>query len=73
MTANKEFADDLTIYPFLDKMTFSMDPSLFDWDDIDRLSDADPGSKEYQKLMRKMRITGRNKNTPRRWRDTDES
>lgn len=66
------FDKDLTIEPFTDKVTFTMDRDLFDEDLVEEMSDADPSSKEYRKMMKSLRIGGRNfNNGPRRWRNDD--
>jgi hypothetical protein len=63
---------DLTIEPFTDRITFTMDKDDAPLDLIDEFSDADPSSREYRKMMKDLRINGRNfRNTPR-WRDYDD-
>jgi hypothetical protein len=67
------FDKDLTIEPFTDKVVFSMDRDLLDWDLVEEMSDADPSSTEYRKMMKDLRIGGRNySNNNRRWRDYDD-
>lgn len=64
---------DLTIEPFTDKVTFTMDKGLIPLDLMDEFSDADPSSREYRKMMKDLRINGRNfNNRNRRWRDYDD-
>lgn len=54
-----EYEKDLTIYPFLDRMAFTMPENYIDWDLIDAFDDSEPSSKEYRRLMKEMKITGR--------------
>jgi hypothetical protein len=48
----------------------AIDTDLVDMDLVEEFSDADPSSREYRRMMKKIGIGGRNfKNSPRRWRD----
>lgn len=64
-----EYEDDLTINPFEDRMTFTMPENLVDWKTIDEFSDADPSSKEYRRMMKKLGITDRSRKVNRRMRN----
>lgn len=67
-----EFADDLVIYPNLNRMTFAMSPRDIDWITIDEADDSYPSSKTYRRIMREMGITGRQySGKPRRMRKDD--
>ena len=67
-----EFEKGLTTHSFEDRMTFTMPENYIDWASIDAVSDADPSSKEYRDLMKRLKITGRlNSGNPGRMRKDD--
>lgn len=69
----EEYEDDLTIYPFADRTTFAMDSDLIDFELVDRMTyDAEPSSREYRRMMKDLKISGRNKKKYPRWRDDYE-
>lgn len=69
----EEYEDDLTIYPFADRMTFATDRDLIDYELLDKMTlDAEPSSREYRRMMKELKISGRNKTKYPRWRDDDE-
>ena len=68
-----EYDDDLKIEEVSDQLTFSMDRHLLDWEAIDELSDAEPGSRQYRRLMNRLHINGRDTSIGiPRWRDEEE-
>ena len=69
----EEYDNDLNIEPYMDEVVFTMDPDLIDWETASEMSDADPSSKEYRKMMEKLGISGRFKNNrTRKWRTYDD-
>lgn len=62
----EEYEDDLTIYPFLDEAVFSMSDRTIDWGTVNEMTDADPDSYEYNKMLHKIGIKGKTNNWTRR-------
>lgn len=69
----EDHEDNLTIYPFADRLTFGTDASLVDYELLDRMTyDAEPSSREYRRMMKDLKISGRDKKKYPKWRDNDE-
>lgn len=66
------YEKDLTIYPFLDRMTFAMPENYINWDAIDKIDDSEPSSREYRRLMAELGINGRLNSRKRKGMKKDE-
>jgi hypothetical protein len=53
------YAKDLTIEPYTDELAMTGDYRDLNWPLIDSMSDADPDSKSYRKIARRMNIRTR--------------
>ena len=71
---DEEYEEDLTIEPFVDRTVFTMEPGMIDWELLEEMSDADPSSHEYRRLMKELKIQGRQvrRGYRNRWSDEDE-
>lgn len=59
MAENEAWEAPPKSYPFLDRMTFTMQESDVNWDVLDQIDDSEPSSKQYRKLMQELKITTR--------------